>query len=66
MPDIDVEYVRDLLSTLHLFLDNLLSEAPEGEIQRRLVVDMDEKTFLELARLKNRCLTVIRQLETRP
>ena len=66
MPDIDVEFVRQLLSELHGLLDNLLSERPEGELQRRLVAEQDEKTFHELARLKNRCLTVIRQLETRP
>jgi hypothetical protein len=65
MTELDVAYVRDLCADMFQLLDNLLSEHPAGELQRQLVADMDDKTFHELARLRNRCQKVMRALEDR-
>ena len=55
--------VKHSLAEAHGLLCRLTEHDPGAVLQRRLIAAEDERTFVELARLRNRLLGAIRAIE---
>lgn len=65
MSEFNVDDVRELLTDLAHLLSLLLTEAPQGALQRGLLASRDPQTIEQLTALRDRCRALATILDNR-